>query len=234
MFFRNAGAVCLIVIVLAAVGCSGNNSSNLSEQAPVPAAVQLPSLGNLPVPTASARHRSAFAYYDLLAVEPVLVSPDGSAVHGMGEAVLDPALHGGLAWAVYALPGFPPDDQITPVGITVDSGTAPVWVAYSNYLSGRWEFLHYDLPDTTFLPDSFGLVSGEGVFYVVVLAEAGAATVTGLTVSTTDDLPGGPVAVLNLIGGAAAGMPATFTAEGSHGGDGTLTELTYTFDGADP
>jgi len=228
MLARNIGRWCLAVILLAVFSCSGNRTAELD--APVgPQFNGLPGLDSLPVPQAA--HTVSAAAYSLLLLDPIAGTGGGSVDHAGGDVTLDPAANGGIAWAVYALAGFPGDGSVFPEGINVSKGMAGVWAGYSNYASGTWEFLNFQNSGYLECPGGADLPSGDGVFYVLVVAVDAAVTVYDLDVRVSDDLPGAPNAHVELIGMAAAGLQASFSAAGSDGGDGTITELTWTFDG---
>jgi len=168
--------------------------------------------------------------YNLLLVDPVLASAAGTNQDG-ATLSLDPAANGGVAWAIYALPGFPSDDTILPTDIAVDKGMAEVWLALSNYSSNRWEFKQFVFGGSVPLDNGADLYGDTGVMYVAVIAAKSAVDVDSVTVTASDELPGAPVAVINAPDRILEGYEATFDATGSTSGDGDFTELVWTFDG---
>lgn len=191
------------------------------------------SLGDLPVPAADARRRVATASYELLLIPPVALSPDGSANHTPGELILDPAKNGGMAWAVYALPSVPADDSVYPTDFIVskDLPSNIIWAGCSNYDRGRWDFSRIVFSGVIPLENGQALNSPEEVVYVALVATTNACTVDSVTVHANADLPGGPIAVIDLPDVVYAGHPASFSALGSDPGEGEWDTLTYTFDG---
>lgn len=226
-----AAALCCSAVLFAA-GCGGQSQ----EAAPAaPAAFsELPDLSELAgLPGSPRRHVSA-ASYELLVSAPVLSSPGGSAVAEGGQLLLDPALNGGLAWAVYKLSGFPDDGSVYPTGVNIQRDFL-CYLGVSNYNKGAWDISQIVFSGTLPQGGQAGLLSPvpDRAFYVAVLSTV-PNTVTSLVVNCTAELPGAPNAVLNQLNEAYIGWPTRFSASGSDGGDGTITNITYDFGDGSP
>ena len=224
---------CLVLPLVALIASAGCGGGGVKLDDPVQAVTGVPSLGSLSVPEGAApRVSSAMGFYELLNYDPVAWSQAGGVDFSGDTLLLDPAVAGGTVWAVYALDGFPTDGSIVPAGIsTYNSGTA--WLGWSNYAAEQWEYKAITSVNDTLFTEAEGFLSGDGVFYVIVVAESAAVEVQFVTVSTSDELPGGPEAVIEVKGTPTVDMDAGFSGAGSTGGDGTITELTWSFDGAD-
>jgi uncharacterized protein (TIGR03790 family) len=195
-------------------------------------AQSLPALESLPYPHAPLR-RASDAAYELLDNPPVLQAT-GGVTYMPGQVSLDPAAAGGLAWAVFALNGFPVDHATYPTAVEIVP-SAPCWIGYSDYSRARWGFIEALGPNSSPYTDGTQLISPAGVHYVAVIAQAGQVTVMSLRVNTNASLPEAPVAVLNVLSQVVVGLPATFSATGSTPGTGTFQSITYDWgDGTGP
>ena len=189
----------IAVSVLFLAGCGGGSGLvAMDDEQPV---LALPSLDGLPQPTGGpALRKVSEAVYNVMLVPPDSASLNGSALHGGGELTLAPSLNDGLAWAIYALPGFPTDGSIVPTTVTVAKGTPEIWIGLSNYESGSWDLLKFAYSGYESLANGADLFSGTGMMYVAVLAAKAQVNVYSVTITTSDDLPGAPVAVINATG----------------------------------
>lgn len=210
-------------------GCGGGSQAiSMEREQP---AMQLPELGSLPSPAGGhATMAVTPTEYDLLLIDPILASPAGT-IQGGDMLSLDPAANGGTAWAIYALPGFPTDGSIVPTAVTVNKGLPEVWIALSNFAADSWDFKQYLFTGSKPLDNGAELLSETGMMYVAVIAAKSAVDVNSVTVTTSDELPGAPLAVINAPDRILEGFEATFDAVGSTSGDGDFTELVWTFDG---
>jgi uncharacterized protein (TIGR03790 family) len=211
-------------------GCAGGGNTLTTIEREQPA-FRLPELGALPAFGGGHSTMAAGpAEYNLLLVDPIDSSPAG-ALQDEGTLALDPAANGGMAWAIYALPGFPTDGSIVPTAISVDKGMPEVWIALSNYSSNAWEFKQFVFGGAVPLENGAELFSIAGVMYVAVIGAKTAVDVYSVEVTTSEELPGAPVAVINAPDRILVGFEATFDAVGSTSGDGAFSELVWTFDG---
>lgn len=230
MHQRLALLVVCAAAALWAAGCGGDGNHLISIERGQPE-LQLPDLSSLP--PASGGHAVMAedpAEYNLLLVDPILASPAGTIQDG-DVLSLDPAANDGMAWAIYALPGFPIDGSIMPTAVAVDKTMPEVWVALSNYSSSGWEFKQFVFGGVTPLESGAELFSDTGVMHVAVIGAKTAVDVYSVKVTTSEELPGAPVAVINAPDRILEGFEATFGALGSTSGDGDFSELVWTFDG---
>jgi uncharacterized protein (TIGR03790 family) len=231
---RKLTAALAILVLLAAASCGGHGGSFTTQVAQDPAphallARALPSLNNLPYPTAASRRVSAVSY-QLLDNLPLAQSAAGVTLIP-GGLLLDPAATPeGFAWAIFALPGFPSDHSIYPTDFSVGQD-AGCWIAYSDYSQGHWGFYQATGDGGQTYADGTQLISPAGVHYVAVIAAgklpAAATTVTSLQVTTNAELPETPIAVLNVPVKVAQSIPADFSALGSSPGAGAFTSITF-------
>lgn len=214
-------------LLLGSVRCGGGATGPATPSLLERMAQALPGLSSLPVPVVPARHVSS-RRFELLDLPPVVQSTLGVA-HAPGQVVLDPAATpDGLAWAVFALHGFPPDHAIHPTDFGVASDTG-CWVAVSDFGAGEWRFSREAGGDHPH-EDGAQLISPAHVHYVALLAVAPSpptTTVTRLEVSTSADLPLAPVVVLNVPHKLVDGFPGAFSALGSTPGTGTIESVTF-------
>ncbi|MBN2080681.1 TIGR03790 family protein [bacterium] len=207
----------------------------LDDANPAPA-TGLPSLDGLPAATGGpTSRRVSEAQYELLLFDPVLSSPNGSAVHADDTLTLDPALNEGLAWAVYALPGFPTDGTVLPVKLAIDKGSDRFWIGLSDYAIGSWRLLPIQYDSEFPLEDAADLIApagttSPGTMYVAVIADWGEPEANSLAITTDNDLPPAPTPVINVPDFIYEGQEVNFNAIGSTSGDGDFIDFTWTFE----
>ena len=225
--FRHLTPVLGLTLLLLASACSRQGVVPTSH-GPV---TGLPPLSSLP-DVAPKRQVSALQF-ELLSSPPVALCPQATAT--AGHLDLSPQ-SGGFAWAIYGLSGFPSDDSIVPVSVTIERGS-PCWIAFADFGANRWELQKSDAQGT-YTPTGADLLSPTHTCYVAVLSIAGIGNPTGdcsvssLVLNASADLvlPQPVLHTLSVSGNLAINVPSVFDAEGSDPGAGAYQSITYHWD----
>jgi hypothetical protein len=123
---------------------------------------------------------------ELLTALPVQSSPGGSASAASGSLSLDPALNGGMAWAIYELYDFPEDGSVTPELVSA-STDADCYLSVSNFTDECWNHTLFSGAPLT-LGSASDYYNDSGSMYVALIATGGAVQADSLSVQVSGPL----------------------------------------------
>lgn len=173
-----------LVVCIVSISCGGSGPNTGRENAlPDPQshldtpALGIPSLANLPEPT---RELSIIGpgWFEIGLADSSQLLVASSAASAGGNVVLDGA--SGLAYAVFGVWGFDGDNGPTSARIAVESIAGEYWVAFSDYLAGRWQYTgpftasaEVEIPHVDAYTSPSAFISEKGYCYVAILAPQG-------------------------------------------------------------